>query len=63
MEAVAVLDKARWENPSSFDEASEQIIDIKIKGNLPLSVSEKKAVLRREEGDTCPGAPQKLQQG
>jgi tetratricopeptide (TPR) repeat protein len=57
MEAVAVLDKARWESPSNFDEASEFMIKIKQEGNLPLSVSEKKAVLRQEEGDTCPGMP------
>lgn len=57
MEAVGILEKARWENTSEFDDASELIMDIKQQGNLPLSVSEKKAVLRNQEGDTCPGKP------
>lgn len=60
IEAVALLDKARWDYPGQFDEASDYIIDLKIKGGLPLSLSEKKAVLRREEGDTCPGMPEEL---
>lgn len=59
MEAAAILDKARWESPGNFDEASDLIIEYKQKGNLPLSVSEKKAVLRKEEGDTCKGMPEK----
>lgn len=58
LEAVATLDKARWESLSNFDEISELIIDIKQQGGLPLSVSEKKAVLRRQEGGGwCPGKP------
>lgn len=60
MEAVAVLDKARWESPGNFDEISNLIIALKQKGNLPLSVSEKKAVLRQEEGDRCQGMPADL---
>jgi len=60
MEAVAVLDKARWESPGNFDEISNLIIELKQKGNLPLSVSEKKAVLRQEEGDQCQGMPADL---
>lgn len=59
MEAVGVLEKARWDDPAEFDDASNLIMEIKQKANLPLSVSEKKAVLRKEEGDTCPGMPSK----
>lgn len=60
MEAVALLDKARWENPSNFDDASDLMIDIKLEGGLPLSVSEKKAVLRKEAGDICQGMPEDI---
>jgi hypothetical protein len=58
LEATALLDKARWDYPSQFDDASDYIIDLKIKGGLPLTDSERKAVLRREEGDRCPGMPE-----
>ncbi|HPO16128.1 MAG TPA: hypothetical protein PLI09_22015 [Candidatus Hydrogenedentes bacterium] len=57
IEAIGVLEKARWDNLSSFDEASELIMEFKQKGNIPLSVSEKKAMLRKEEGETCTGQP------
>ncbi len=60
MEAVAMLDKARWENPANFDAASDLMIEIKLRGGLPLSVSEKKAVLRREAGDICQGMPEDI---
>ncbi len=57
LEAVGVLEKARWENPGSFDEASELMMKFKQQGGIPLSVSEKKALLRKEEGETCKGQP------
>jgi hypothetical protein len=57
LEAIALLDKARWESGSFFEEASDQIIKIKQKAAIPLSVSEKKAVLREETGEDCPGKP------
>jgi len=60
LESVAVLDKARWESPGNFDEASDLIIKIKQEANLPLTVSEKKAVLRKVEGDRCQGMPEKV---
>jgi hypothetical protein len=60
LESVAVLDKARWESPGNFDEASDLIIKIKQEANLPLTVSEKKAVLRKIEGDRCQGMPEKV---
>ncbi|MCX8065369.1 MAG: hypothetical protein N3G21_09395 [Candidatus Hydrogenedentes bacterium] len=58
LEAVAVLDKARWESPSNFDEASDMIIKIKQEGGIPLTVSERKAVLRKAEGEKCQGMPE-----
>jgi len=60
MEAVGGLDKARWESPGHFDEISDLMMEIKQQGNLPFSVSEKKAMLRKEEGDDCPGKPANL---
>lgn len=57
MEAVALLDKARNETSTLFWEASELMIEYKQQGGLPLSLSEKKAVLRKEQGDTCRGMP------
>ncbi len=60
LESIAVLDKARWESPSNFDEASDLIIKIKQEANLPLTVSEKKAVLRKAEGDRCQGMPEEI---
>ncbi|HOQ33719.1 MAG TPA: hypothetical protein PLA12_14600, partial [Candidatus Hydrogenedens sp.] len=60
LESIAVLDKARWESPSNFDEASDLIIKIKQEANLPLTVSEKKAILRKAEGDRCQGMPEEI---
>lgn len=60
LESIAVLDKARWESPSNFDEASDLIISIKQEAKLPLTVSEKKAVLRKAEGDRCQGMPEQI---
>jgi hypothetical protein len=58
LEAIAILDKARWDEPSNFDEISDIIMDLKQKGNIPLSVSERKAILRKQEGGVdCPGKP------
>jgi hypothetical protein len=48
-EAVAYLDVARNQYLESFDEISDLIIDIKLKGGLPLLVTEKYAVERRRE--------------
>ncbi|NJL27985.1 MAG: hypothetical protein HC897_08830 [Thermoanaerobaculia bacterium] len=58
MEAVALLDKARNETSTLFWEASELMIEYKQRGGLPLSLSEKKAVLRKEQGDTCRNMPE-----
>ncbi len=60
LESIAVLDKARWESPSNFDEASDLIIKIKQEANLPLTISEKKSVLRKSEGDRCQGMPEDI---
>jgi tetratricopeptide (TPR) repeat protein len=57
MEAVALLDKARWESNDLWEEASNLIIDVKLQAGLPLSMSEKKAVERNSESDLCPGMP------
>ena len=51
LEAIALLQNA-WTKSNAFaDEALRMIIDTKIKAGLPLSVSEKKAVMRREEAE------------
>ena len=57
LEAIAVLQNA-WSKSGSFaDEALKMIIDVKIKAGIPLSLSEKKAVLRREEAEPYKNAP------
>jgi hypothetical protein len=58
LEAVSYLDKARFEVGSLFDELSDLIIKYKQAGGLPLSVSEKKALVRDEESVTCIGMPE-----
>lgn len=57
LEAVAFLDKARWESSQLFQEFSDLIIQIKQEGGIPLTVSEKKAVLRESEVGLCAGMP------
>ena len=51
IEAIAVLENARWKSNEFWFEASDLIIDAKNKAGIPLSVSEKKAVLRNEEAE------------
>jgi hypothetical protein len=58
LEAVALLDKARNESSKLFWEASDLIIEFKQRGGMPLSLSEKKAVLRKEQGEDCAGRPE-----
>jgi len=58
LEAVALLDKARWELAELWDELSDMIMDIKKEAGIPLSVSETKAELRRSEAGICPGMPE-----
>lgn len=58
LEAVSYLDKARFEVGSLFDELSDLIIKYKQAGGLPLSVSEKKALVRDEESVSCIGMPE-----
>lgn len=60
VEAIAVLDRARWDytNPNFFDDASNLIIEYKQKANIPLSLSERKAVIRAEGGEKCKGEPE-----
>jgi len=57
LEAVSFLDKARYEVGSLWNEASDLIIEYKQLGNIPLSISERKAVLRNLEGEDCRGKP------
>ena len=61
LEAIALLDKARWESNQVFEEASDMIIDIKLEADIPLSVSEQKSLLRRQEGQRCPGMPEEAE--
>jgi hypothetical protein len=62
LEAVGYLDKARFEVGSLFEELSDMIINYKLAGGLPLSVSEKKAMVRDEEGVACIGMPEEEKQ-
>lgn len=49
MEAIALLENARWKSNEFWIEGSNLIIEAKTKAGIPLSLSEKKAVLRNEE--------------
>lgn len=62
LEAIALLDHARWESDDFFDEASEMIIDIKLEHDIPLSLSEEKAVLREQDGGGCAGMPSNIEE-
>jgi len=59
VEAIALLDRARWENANDeyFLEASNLIMDYKQQGKIPLSLSERKAMLRNADGEKCQGQP------
>lgn len=48
-DAVALLDGARYESGELFDSISDMIIEIKQEGGIPLSLSERMELLRREE--------------
>ena len=57
LEAIAVLQNA-WSKSGSFaDEALKIIIDVKLKAGIPLSVSEKKAVMRQQEAEKYKSMP------
>ncbi len=57
LEAIAVLQNA-WTKSGSFaEEALNMIIDTKLEAGIPLSTSEKKAVLRREEAEKYKNQP------
>ncbi len=62
LESIALLDKARWETAALWEELSDLIIEIKQEAGIPLSVSEKKAVLRESEVGICPGMPPEEQE-
>ncbi len=57
LEAIAMLDHARWESADFFEEASEMIIRIKQDHDIPRSLSEQKWELRQMDGDDCMGKP------
>ncbi len=48
-EAVGYLEVARYQYLEAFDELSDLMIDIKLQGDIPLSVSEQYALERRRE--------------
>lgn len=48
-EAIALLENARWEVPSFFEEASALIIEYKQKAKIPLTMSEQMAEIREED--------------
>ena len=57
-EAVALLDKARWDAPDQWEEFSSLIIQIKQEGGIPLSLSERKAIERKKDEGHCAGMPE-----
>ncbi len=57
LESIAMLDKARWDTAALWQDLSDLIIEIKQEAGIPLSVSEKKAVMRESEVGICPGMP------
>ncbi len=59
-EAIGVLDKARWESATFFEEASEMMIEYKQAGDIPLSKSEREAVAREQDRRPCIGQPQNV---
>lgn len=62
LEAIATLDKARWDTGALFEEFSSLIMEIKQEAAIPLSVSEKKALLRESEVGLCNGMPEEERQ-
>ncbi len=62
IEAVALLDKARWESAEVWDQASDLIMKYKQEGKIPLSISELKALERRKEEGICRGMPEDVKQ-
>lgn len=62
LEAIAVLDKARWDTGALFQEFSSLIMEMKQEAAIPLSVSEKKALLRESEVGLCNGMPEEERQ-
>lgn len=62
LEAIATLDKARWDTGALFEEFSSLIMEIKLEAHIPLSVSEKKALLRESEVGLCSGMPDEERQ-
>lgn len=51
LEAVAMLEAARFNYPNFFDEATNMILDIKLEHGLPTEVSEDLAIERRREAE------------
>ena len=49
LEAIALLEHARWQSAAFWDESSQMIMDYKQRAGVPLSQSEKKALLRKED--------------
>ncbi len=62
MEAVAVLDKARWECAELWDDLSRRIMRYKIEGGLPISLSEQKETERQKDAGLCEGMPEQERQ-
>lgn len=58
LEAVALLGKARWESSQLWQDLSKLLIQIKKEGGIPLTVSERKALLRDSEYGLCAGMPE-----
>jgi tetratricopeptide (TPR) repeat protein len=56
-EAIGLLENARMESGSLFNEASDLIIEYKQTGGIPLALTERKALLRDQENVPCQGQP------
>lgn len=57
LEAIALLEHARWESSDIWEEASDMIIATKLKAGVALSESEKMAVQRNEEAERYRNMP------
>jgi hypothetical protein len=57
LEAIALLEHARWESNDVWDEASDMIIETKPKAGVPLSQSEKMAIERKKEAEKYKNMP------
>jgi hypothetical protein len=61
-DAIALLDGARFESGEMFMPISDKIVELKQEANIPLSLSERMELERREEAARYREAERELQQ-